>query len=92
MVPIWVMVVVAIVVAGLPFVLAWGFNGEDRSDSRGRRISRRWRPDRVAVPTPAPAPDRDQPGATVAAEPVHEESLEPAAGDDAVGGAMRATP
>lgn len=77
MVPVWVMVVVAVVVVALPFLLARIFNGQDRSDSRGRRISRRWRPADVAVPTPAPAPDRDQPGAGVAAEPVTEDALQP---------------
>jgi hypothetical protein len=37
-----VMVAVGVGVFLLPFVLAWLFNGEDRSDSRGRRLSRRW--------------------------------------------------
>lgn len=40
--PVWVMVVVVVVVVALPFVLMFAFNGGDRSDSRGRRISRRW--------------------------------------------------
>lgn len=40
--PVWVMVVVAVVVVALPFVLMYAFNGDDRSDSRGRRISSRW--------------------------------------------------
>ena len=40
--PVWVMVVVAVVVFALPFVLMYAFNGDDRTDSRGRRISRRW--------------------------------------------------
>ncbi len=39
---LWAMVVVAVVVVALPFVLMFAFNGEDRADSRGRRISRRW--------------------------------------------------
>jgi len=37
-----VMVGVGVAVFALPFVLAWAFNGDDRTDSRGRRISRRW--------------------------------------------------
>jgi hypothetical protein len=37
-----VMVVVALIVFALPFVLAYAFNGDDRADSRGRRVSSRW--------------------------------------------------
>ena len=40
--PVWVMVLVAVVVFALPFVLMYALNGDDRTDSRGRRISRRW--------------------------------------------------
>jgi hypothetical protein len=40
---VWVMVVVGIAVFALPFGLAVLFNGGDRADSRGRRLSRRWR-------------------------------------------------
>jgi hypothetical protein len=36
------MVAVTVVVLLLPFVLMVAFNGDDRADSRGRRISRRW--------------------------------------------------
>lgn len=36
------MLLVAAVVFALPFVLAVIFNGDDRADSRGRRISSRW--------------------------------------------------
>lgn len=40
-------VVAAIAVTALvllaPFVLMWVFNGPDRADSAGRRISTRWR-------------------------------------------------
>lgn len=34
---------VAAVVLALPVALMWIFHGEDLSDSRGVRISRRWR-------------------------------------------------
>lgn len=37
------MVVIAVVVVALPFVLMFAFNGANEADSRGRRISRRWR-------------------------------------------------
>jgi hypothetical protein len=35
----WVLAVALFV---LPLVLMVAFNGDDRADSRGRRISRRW--------------------------------------------------
>lgn len=34
---------VAVFVVILPFVLMLGFHGADQTDSRGRRLSRRWR-------------------------------------------------
>ena len=37
------MIVIAAVVVALPVVLMLSFNGTNESDSRGRRISRRWR-------------------------------------------------
>ncbi len=37
------MVIIAAVVVLLPVVLMVAFNGTDEADSRGRRISRRWR-------------------------------------------------
>jgi hypothetical protein len=40
--PTWVMWLLAVVLLVLPFVLAVAFNSDDRADSRGRRISRRW--------------------------------------------------
>lgn len=40
---IWTMVIIAAVVVLLPVVLMFAFNGTDEADSRGRRISRRWR-------------------------------------------------
>lgn len=40
--PVWIMWVLAAVLVVLPFALAYAFNGDDRADSRGRRISRRW--------------------------------------------------
>ncbi len=39
----WVMVTIAAIVVALPFVLMLALNGRDEADSRGRRISRRWR-------------------------------------------------
>jgi hypothetical protein len=39
----WVMWVVAAIVLLLPVALMALFHGEDVSDSRGRRVSRRWR-------------------------------------------------
>lgn len=39
----WVMVVITAVVVLLPVVLMFAFNRTDEADSRGRRISRRWR-------------------------------------------------
>lgn len=39
----WTMVIIAAVVVALPVVLMFAFNRTDESDSRGRRISRRWR-------------------------------------------------
>ncbi len=41
--PIAAMVVIAAVVVALPFILSTGLNGRDRTDSRGRRVDRRWR-------------------------------------------------
>lgn len=40
---VWVMWLVAVVVLLLPFALMLIFNGADVADSRGRRISWRWR-------------------------------------------------
>ena len=37
------MVIIAAVVVLLPVVLMFAFNGTNQADSRGRRISRRWR-------------------------------------------------
>jgi hypothetical protein len=37
------MAIIAAVVVVLPIVLMVSFNGSNESDSRGRRISRRWR-------------------------------------------------
>lgn len=37
------MIVIAVVTVALPFVLMFAFNGTDEADSRGRRISRRWK-------------------------------------------------
>lgn len=37
------MVAVAAVIVVLPFVLMIAFNGPDRADSRGRRLSHEWR-------------------------------------------------
>ena len=37
------MLIMAAVVVIAPFVLMLVFNGGDRSDSRGRRVSRTWR-------------------------------------------------
>lgn len=37
------MAVIAFVIVALPFVLAVALNGRDRTDSRGRRLDRRWR-------------------------------------------------
>lgn len=39
----WVMWLVAAIVLSLPVALMVIFNGHDVSDSRGRRIYRRWR-------------------------------------------------
>lgn len=39
----WLMVALTVVFALLPFVLMVAFNGSDEADSRGNRISRRWR-------------------------------------------------
>jgi hypothetical protein len=38
-----VMWTIGAIVVLLPIVLAYAFNGTNQSDSRGRRISRRWR-------------------------------------------------
>lgn len=38
----WMWVITVVVVA-LPFVLMLSMNGTNEADSRGRRISRRWR-------------------------------------------------
>ncbi len=40
------MVWLTIAVVALPFVLMVVFNATDEADARGRRISRRWRPQR----------------------------------------------
>ncbi|CAN5920629.1 hypothetical protein BH23ACT10_BH23ACT10_12420 [soil metagenome] len=40
---VWVMWLVAAVVVLLPLALMMIFHGSDVADSRGRRISRRWR-------------------------------------------------
>lgn len=40
---VWVMWLVAAIVLALPVALMVIFNGEEISDSRGRRIFRRWR-------------------------------------------------
>lgn len=40
---VWVMWLVAAIVLLLPVALMVIFNGEDVSDSRGRRVFRRWR-------------------------------------------------
>lgn len=37
------MVVIAVIVLVLPLLLMFGLNGTNQADSRGRRISRRWR-------------------------------------------------
>lgn len=37
------MVIITVVVLVLPLVLMFTMNGMDEADSRGRRISRRWR-------------------------------------------------
>ena len=37
------MAIIAAVVVALPVVLMLAFNGTNESDSRGRRLSRRWR-------------------------------------------------
>lgn len=39
----WLMVLITAVVVLLPLVLMVAFNRTDQADSRGRRISRRWR-------------------------------------------------
>lgn len=40
--PEWLMWVVGIALFLLPILLAIAFNGENRADSRGRRLSARW--------------------------------------------------
>ena len=40
--PTW-MIVITVIVLLLPFALMFAFNGRNEADSRGRRISRRWR-------------------------------------------------
>lgn len=40
---VWVMWLVAVAVVVLPLALMAIFHGADVADSRGRRISRRWR-------------------------------------------------
>jgi hypothetical protein len=37
------MVVITVFVVVVPFLLAVGLNGRDRTDSRGRRVDRTWR-------------------------------------------------
>lgn len=39
---LWVMVAITVALVVLPFVLMLAFNRDDLTDSRGRRISRRW--------------------------------------------------
>ena len=39
----WTMAIIAAAVVLLPVVLMLSFNGTNEADSRGRRISRRWR-------------------------------------------------
>jgi hypothetical protein len=43
MMTIWVMWLVAVAVLVLPLALMLIFHGQDVADSRGRRISTRWR-------------------------------------------------
>lgn len=38
-----VMWILGIAIIALPFVITYTLNGTNQSDSRGRRISRRWR-------------------------------------------------
>ena len=40
---VWVMWLVAVIVLLLPVALMIIFHGEDVADSRGRRVSHRWR-------------------------------------------------
>ena len=40
---VWTMVIITLVVVLIPVVLMLALNGVDEADSRGRRISRRWR-------------------------------------------------
>ena len=40
---LWAMWALGVGVAALPVLLMWLFNGADRADSHGRRLSRRWR-------------------------------------------------
>lgn len=39
----WVMWLLGAVIVALPFALMLAFNGRNEADSRGRRVSRRWR-------------------------------------------------
>jgi hypothetical protein len=40
---VWVMWLVAVIVLLLPVALMMVFHGEDVADSRGRRVTNRWR-------------------------------------------------
>jgi hypothetical protein len=40
--PLWLMVALTVALVALPVVLMVAFNRDDLTDSRGRRISRRW--------------------------------------------------
>ena len=40
--PAW-MIVITVIVLLLPVALMFMFNGRNEADSRGRRVSRRWR-------------------------------------------------
>jgi hypothetical protein len=42
-VTVWLMVLIAVIVLLLPVALMVVFHGEDVADSRGRRITSRWR-------------------------------------------------
>ena len=39
----WTMVIITVAVVAIPVVLMVALNGSNEADSRGRRISRRWR-------------------------------------------------
>lgn len=46
----WVMWLVGLGVAALPFALMVAFNGPDTADSHGRRTDRRWRARQLRSP------------------------------------------